>query len=257
MSDKRGFGLVQVMVGFALVALLGLFMSQLFMNQNKSQRTVSTNYEVASFKDNVLQLLSDPEACKRTLGGLTIWDGTSTLKASVPQFKNHLGSVKFEVGKTYNDQMLRLKSASLGAFPQDPTIANRGDVSLSLEIGREGETYGGQSLLRSIPISILIGTTGANTNKILECRALGGIAQAAQSPTGNCVESNTSCTGSYEQVGSITRRNCSFANVAGPAVALVGLADTVSACPSAHGANGSVSSGTAVTLNICCPKANP
>jgi Tfp pilus assembly protein PilE len=64
---QDGFGLVEIMIAFALLGALSLFVTQLMENQNKNQKTMEVKADFLEVFNLFAGIMTNKEACKATI----------------------------------------------------------------------------------------------------------------------------------------------------------------------------------------------
>jgi hypothetical protein len=67
-KTERGFSIVQVMVAFALMGVLSMFMMGVFDQQNKMSSRVKTDQELNDLRSLLATLLKNPTLCEMNMG---------------------------------------------------------------------------------------------------------------------------------------------------------------------------------------------
>ncbi len=122
-QNQSGMTLVEIMIAAGLLGGLAIAGASLFKNQDKAQKTVESNYEMATTISQIRGILGDITNCSASLGGLNINGGvvpsTGIKKSGVnvyPTNTNLPGNIKIKsyvlintvTGLAANETMLRV-----------------------------------------------------------------------------------------------------------------------------------------------------
>ncbi|MBY0471822.1 prepilin-type N-terminal cleavage/methylation domain-containing protein [bacterium] len=201
MNNYKGFTLIEVMMGAALVAVVALGAAEMMQMQGKMGRSVDVAFKIQNGVSVLQMALTNPAICQSNLNGQAVFTATGGL-LSTPDNTN---------APTTGIQTLVVNAPAGAATPDfrmgqpvkgiPGTVVRRirvvglnppagGDFQANLEILiDQGTVYGSREVLKTIPLTVTV--DGANNFQ--GCVATGGTsttALPANCPTGQYLTKN-------------------------------------------------------------------
>lgn len=138
-KNQNGMSLVQVMVAFALMGVLAVFMMQLMKQGTNTQKTLDKNQDMIQEISRVASLLKDNETCDVNFQNLNLGGAPYTMSAGL----KINSSTTDEVVSIYDPNQpnklqsgLRIKSMQI-IPPTDYSAKGRGEVKLNILFQRD------------------------------------------------------------------------------------------------------------------------
>ncbi len=163
-SGQSGFSLVEVLVGGAVLAVVGLGTASLIVNQQKNVNSVGFSADANTFGQSIRALLSDPEACAKTFAAQTATAGGSF---ALTKLKDRADADRFVVNGVYENRSVLLKSIQVDNFIAGGTPVSA-QMTLNTTLEASKSSTGPNQLVRSINIKMELDSTG----NIINCVAL-------------------------------------------------------------------------------------
>ena len=166
-KNNKGMSLMSVMMAAGIGTIVSMGMLSLFTSQLQASRTVAQNYEATYFQNEVRNLISDTEACKRNFERQRA-DRLSQAGV-LRSLKDTNGRDVFQVGNTIAQGQLRIVAIQFGhqASGAEPAIpaSGRGITYVSLSLDRMNGSIGSTRIVRRIPLTV---TTDAS-RRVASC----------------------------------------------------------------------------------------
>lgn len=183
-KNNRGFTLVETLVAFGLVAILGFIVAQLIIQQSNNSHKVTDYFEVNELVIRIGESIRSKVACEYTFNGITMPSAASPM-VPITQIMNAdtsggIRHVIFDMATKDVELSPRLKVTALELVPYDDNNPATNDIALApftsdttlmrLQLNIRFEKSGAQELkfFRSIPL-IVKRDSPPNSNKIFTC----------------------------------------------------------------------------------------
>lgn len=164
--NKIGFSLLEIVVAMGLAAGLLIFYLKMEAQQVKKQKTIQTNIELDSFYNDFKSTINRPGYCNKSFENTYLNDNSFI---SISNIKNPLGNIRYEVGKIYGNNQIKLVSIDLKKFKPDNKEGLEGLATLEIMIEKLGAIYGTKFLKKEIEISV----SRDPNYKVINCGAIG------------------------------------------------------------------------------------
>lgn len=182
-KNHRGFTLVETLVAFGLVAILGFIVAQLIIQQSNNSHKVTDYFEVNELTIRIAESLRSKVACEYTFNGITMPNPAAPI-VPITQIMNSdtSGGVRhviFDMATKDVELSPRLKVTALELVPYDDNNPATNDMALApftsdttlmrLQLNIRFEKSGAQVLkfFRSIPL--IAKRSNSNPNLIFSC----------------------------------------------------------------------------------------
>lgn len=234
--DEQGLSLVEITVVLGLMGLLAVGALKLFEVNFKASRTVAVNYELASFKDELRQFLSEPKNCIASFqkSGNSFNNFSSATNLLFSNLKRNDGSanvvIQYNTSDKYGDGALKIKSIKLGPYQSNgPTDQFQGKTTLSIEYEKQGLIFASNLSVHELKLNTTLkGGGGTDKNQLVSCSVKQQ--ENAGGPAGDCatkgcvraeidsvlgnqcfeVDGAGSCSGDYLQAGTKSKTRCLY-----------------------------------------------
>ncbi len=221
---ESGLTLTEIVIAVGLLSILAAGFMKLSELNFRSTRTTAVNYELASLKDEIRQLISDSSACKNTFAGIRrSTTDTNPFNITTP-LKKKDNTALYAPNTLIRDGTLKITSIQLGTFAPDAVGSFTGTVPLTLKYQKQGLIFGGTTVTQD-PITLnvtLNNIAGVDQFKILSCSTKSDptsgdcgsklcVRAEIEKATGSgCFETTGTCTGDYLQASSQTKKICTY-----------------------------------------------
>jgi hypothetical protein len=173
-KHETGLGLIDFVIGAAVVGGLGLGAAQMMKGSGVTNKKVNLRVEIQDFSKHIGKLVNSEQACTLTLGGKSATNGTVSTIYGV----NKDGSqfVGVDSSTVYGPMALKVESMRLFDAPgtEDGVQVipgEKGTTNLEVKyLMREGSPYAGRDIRSKIKIGIQTDASG----QILSCYSIEG-----------------------------------------------------------------------------------
>lgn len=169
----QGMTLVEVLLGFGLLAIVGLSFAQMFSGFFKSQSQINLRHSGLLIELNLAELLGDPANCTRSFAGFD-----PATNPTPTEILNNEGERAYEIGQVYEEGTLRLTALQMTNFRPRSTVGSdqyRGQADLFITFEPTDPTLRTTATVRKLTLGIdLEGFTGGvPATQIARCFAMG------------------------------------------------------------------------------------
>ena len=171
-GGERGFSLVASLIAAGMIGGLALLLADISRQQQSTQKTIETNFEVNSLFNFIVRILQDKMACQLTLGtALPIVDGRN-----IDFIRNKNAQSVINTADKYGNGLLQVESMSLQNVritkpppsPGTPYPEGSGEVELKIVFEKLSRAVTGHNKVsKVVPLSVKV--VGANNN-LQTCR---------------------------------------------------------------------------------------
>jgi type II secretory pathway pseudopilin PulG len=144
-KNQNGMSLVQVMVAFALMGVLAVFMMQLMKQGTNAQKTLDKNQDMIQEISRVASLLKDNETCDVNFQNLNLGGAPYTMSSGLKLNSSSTDEVVslYDPAKPNKLQSgLKIKSMQI-VPPTDYSAKGRGEVKLNIQFQRDNTNADG------------------------------------------------------------------------------------------------------------------
>jgi hypothetical protein len=202
--SQAGISLIQVMVSLAILAVAQLAMMRMSETQNKNTKTTEVKFESIEIINNIRNVLTDKDACRRTFGPILPYpgipltgahDANSEPAGFIDEILNANGDVVYRSGATsmIGGTQVTIKHFSMSSS-QTPastiTPGSKGRTHLEVTLDRTDKIFGAQEITKKILLNVntvnnsgvamISGCSTASTGDSIEtiaeyvCKTIGG-----------------------------------------------------------------------------------
>jgi hypothetical protein len=172
LGNERGETLMTVLIASALVGMIMLAVAASITSAQKGAAGVEQQLGVGNITQSILSEMSDAQACKNTLGGMTMTAGGGTFASvpaiydkRLPKSTSSPDTRVYIAGEKYESNHLRLQALDLKDY--SVISGDQGNVTLKVTIKKVTETPGPQEYYRDIKIRTVVD----GSNALTWCRA--------------------------------------------------------------------------------------
>lgn len=105
-NSEAGFSLVEIMIGFALLGVLSIFVMSMFEQQNKLTSKVKIDNELNEVKYHFLNAINDKEACEANLQAMKKGD-------KIAFFRVNAGAPFATVGEQFKNMKIKINEMKI------------------------------------------------------------------------------------------------------------------------------------------------
>lgn len=163
-KNKKGFGLIEVLIAAGLMAVVALGVATMLSNANKAQKGIQAKDYQRDVMAEISSHLSDKAACLNSFGGSN--PATPFTKTTI---KDALNNAKYTVGSNHGSNLLQYKEFKIKDWVADAGFATQGRANLSVTLTKLGDVIGVKDIQQSIGLRIKLD----GSNNITECFSSG------------------------------------------------------------------------------------
>jgi hypothetical protein len=174
LNNQRGMGLMDALVGAAMVASLGLAASQMMSGSGNTAKKINIRLEIADFAKHIIRNINSEAACTRTFRELNAKESVVTELIGIDRDGNEF--VIVDQNTEYGPMQIRIESMRIVDLPgtEDGAHVVSGDKgTTNLEIKyyfKPGSIYEGRDIRSRITLVIQTDPE----DKIVSCSSLSG-----------------------------------------------------------------------------------
>lgn len=174
LENKKGFGIIEVLVAVGLLAIVSLGFMAMFQNATKSQRGIQAKDIQREVMGEISSHLIDRNACFNSFGG-----SNPAVPFTKAVIKDALNAAKYTTGTNHNSNLLQYTEFKVQDWVADAGFPNQGRANLNVTLTKLGDIIGAKLIQQKIGLRIKL--DGANN--ILECYSIGSSTDSLWKPT--------------------------------------------------------------------------
>lgn len=189
-KNKKGFGLVEVLIVVGLMAVVSIGIVTMLSNANKAQRGIQAKDLQREAMAEIGSHLIDRTACFNSFGGLGSNPAAPFTKTII---KDATGATKYQTTTNHNSNLLQYKEFKIQDWVADVGFPNQGRANLNVTLTKLGDVLGVKDISQKLGLRIKLDAS----NNILECYSIGSSTDSLWKPT------PTDISNTYYDVGNV------------------------------------------------------
>lgn len=165
MCNKKGFGLVEVLIAAGLIAVVALGVTSLMTNSMKTQKGIQAKDQQREVTAEVRQLLTNKVACLNSFSG-----NNPQTAFTVANLKDSLNTNKYSVNTNDKTGLLQFKEFLVDNWVADAGYINQGNADFKVKLAKVGDTGSVRDIRPDVITLRIKRDAGGN---ISECYAIG------------------------------------------------------------------------------------